>query len=65
MPTNSVTVGYAGIRPKVVGPGEPAADYIVHGPKDHGLSGLVNLMGMESPALTSCLAIAQAVRGLV
>jgi L-2-hydroxyglutarate oxidase LhgO len=65
MPANSVTVGYAGIRPKVVGPGEPAADYIVHGPKDHGLSGFVNLMGMESPALTSCLAIAQAVRGLV
>ena len=65
MPTNSITVGYAGIRPKVVGPGEPAADYIVHGPKDHGLSGFVNLMGMESPALTSCLAIAQAVRGYV
>ncbi len=61
----ALSPGYSGIRPKVVGPGEPAADYIVQGPKDHGLSGLVNLMGMESPALTSCLAIAQAVRAMI
>ena len=49
----------------MVGPGDPAADYVVQGPKDHGCAGLVNLMGMESPALTSCLAIAQAVRAMI
>jgi len=65
LPDHSLSVGYSGIRPKVVGPTEPAADYWVKGPRDHGLSGLVSLMGMESPALTSCLAIGQAVRGLV
>jgi L-2-hydroxyglutarate oxidase LhgO len=48
-----------------VGPNQPAADYLVQGPKEHGLEGLVNLMGMESPGLTSCLAIAQAVREIV
>ncbi len=61
----ALSPGYSGIRPKVVGPGEPAADFVVHGPKDHGLPGFVNLMGMESPALTSCLAIAQAVRAMI
>lgn len=61
----ALTVGYAGVRPKLVGPGQPAADFMVQGPRDHDLPGLVNLFGMESPGLTSCLAIAQAVRGLV
>ena len=65
LPENALSPGYAGIRPKVVGPGDPAADYVVQGPKDHGCAGLVNLMGMESPALTSCLAIAQAVRAMI
>ncbi len=65
LPENSLTPGYAGIRPKIAGPGEPAADYCVLGPADHGRAGLVHLMGMESPALTSCLAIAKAVRALV
>ncbi len=65
LPENALAPGYAGIRPKVSGPGEPAADYCVLGPTDHGRSGLVHLMGMESPALTSCLAIARAVRALV
>jgi L-2-hydroxyglutarate oxidase LhgO len=63
LPDNALAPGYAGIRPKIVGPGEPAADYCVLGPADHGRSGLVHLLGMESPALTSCLAIAKAVRG--
>lgn len=49
---------YSGIRPKVYGPAERSADFIVDGPSEHGLLGLVNLFGIESPGLTSCLAIA-------
>jgi L-2-hydroxyglutarate oxidase LhgO len=49
---------YAGIRPKIVGPGEPAADFIVQGPLEHGIPGLVNLFGIESPGLTASLALA-------
>lgn len=48
---------YAGIRPKLSGPGEPAADFRIDGPAEHGLSGLVNLFGIESPGLTASLAI--------
>ena len=51
--------GYTGVRPKITGPGEPAADYRIDGPADHGLTGLVNLFGIESPGLTSSLAIAE------
>ncbi len=50
--------GYAGIRPKIVGPGAPAADFVIQGPAQHGVPGLVNLFGIESPGLTSALAIA-------
>lgn len=50
--------GYAGLRPKIVGPGAPAADFRIDGPETHGVRGLVNLFGIESPGLTSCLAIA-------
>jgi L-2-hydroxyglutarate oxidase LhgO len=53
--------GYAGVRPKLSGPGEPAADFVISGPADHGCEGLVNLFGIESPGLTASLAIAQAV----
>lgn len=53
--------GYAGIRPKLSGPGEPAADFAVWGPEQHGLPGLVNLFGIESPGLTASLAIADLV----
>ena len=49
---------YAGIRPKIVGPGEPAADFLISGPADHGVEGLVNLFGIESPGLTASLALA-------
>ncbi|PMS30779.1 L-2-hydroxyglutarate oxidase LhgO [Trinickia symbiotica] len=52
---------YAGIRPKLSGPGEPAADFVIQGPAAHGVRGLVNLFGIESPGLTACLAIAQRV----
>jgi L-2-hydroxyglutarate oxidase LhgO len=53
--------GYAGIRPKISGPGESAADFVIQGPREHGLPGLVNLFGIESPGLTAALAIADEV----
>ena len=56
---------YAGIRPKVQAPGEGAADFIIQGPGDHGVKGLVNLYGIESPGLTASLAIAGRVVALV
>jgi L-2-hydroxyglutarate oxidase LhgO len=56
--------GYAGIRPKISAPGEPACDFVIQGPRDHGVPGLVNLFGIESPGLTSCLAIGEWVAAL-
>lgn len=53
--------GYAGIRPKVTGPGEPAADFVIEGAERHGCEGLVNLFGIEPPGLTASLAIADLV----
>lgn len=52
---------YAGIRPKLADAGQPTHDFVIHGPADHGISGLVNLFGIESPGLTASLAIAQRV----
>jgi len=52
---------YAGIRPKLQGPGEPVADFCIQDSSTHGLQGLVNLFGIESPGLTASLAIAQRV----
>lgn len=65
LPDGVLTPGYAGIRPKVHGPGEPAADFMIEGPAQHGLPGLVNLFGIESPGLTSSLAIADHVLALL
>jgi L-2-hydroxyglutarate oxidase LhgO len=56
---------YAGIRPKLSGPGQPAADFMVQGPADHGAGRIVNLFGIESPGLTASLAISDHVRGLL
>jgi L-2-hydroxyglutarate oxidase LhgO len=56
---------YAGIRPKLAGPDGGFADFRIDGPEDHGLPGLVNLFGIESPGLTSCLAIAERVKALL
>lgn len=53
--------GYAGVRAKLSGPGEPAADFLIQTPADHRLPGLVNLFGIESPGLTASLAIAERV----
>jgi L-2-hydroxyglutarate oxidase LhgO len=50
--------GYAGIRPKISGPNEPAADFVVQGPSEHGVPGLVNMYGIESPGLTASLPLA-------
>jgi L-2-hydroxyglutarate oxidase LhgO len=52
---------YAGIRPKLTGPGEPAADFMIEGPAQHGLAGLTHLFGIESPGLTASLSLAEAV----
>ena len=57
--------GYAGMRPKIHGPDAPAADFVIQGPTVHGVAGLVNLFGIESPGLTSALAIAEHVAKLV
>jgi len=57
--------GYAGIRPKISGPGAPNADFVVSGPADHGLAGVVNLFGIESPGITASLALAEIVAAKV
>ncbi len=57
----ALQAGYAGIRPKISGPGAAAADFKIEGPVTHGVPGLVNLFGIESPGLTSSLAIASKV----
>lgn len=58
LPDNSLVPDYCGIRPKLTGQGEPAADFMIDGPAAHGLPRLVNLFGIESPGLTSALSIA-------
>jgi L-2-hydroxyglutarate oxidase LhgO len=65
LPDNTLVPDYAGIRPKLTGPGEPAADFMIDGPGDHGMTGLVNLFGIESPGLTSSLPLADAVVALL
>jgi len=56
---------YCGIRPKISGPGEPAADFVIAGPLQHSLGGLVHLFGIESPGLTASLALADDVAALL
>jgi len=53
--------GYSGIRPKLGRPGDPASDFIIQGAETHGLKGLINLFGIESPGLTASLALADIV----
>jgi L-2-hydroxyglutarate oxidase LhgO len=65
LPEDALQVSYAGIRPKISGPGEVAADFCVQGPQTHGMPGLVNLFGIESPGLTSALALAEMVSALL
>ncbi len=61
LPDNALMPGYAGIRPKLQAPGEPAVDFVIQGFAEHGVVGLVNLYGIESPGLTASLAIADQV----
>ena len=56
----ALSPAYSGVRPKISGPDDPAADFLIQGPQEHGVPGLVNLFGVESPGLTACLAIADA-----
>jgi len=65
LPDGALQPGYAGIRPKIRGPGEPAQDFRIDGPQTHGVPGLVNLFGIESPGLTASLAIAEHVAALL
>jgi L-2-hydroxyglutarate oxidase LhgO len=58
LPDGALLPAYAGIRPKIAGPGMPAADFVIEGPREHGVPGVVNLFGIESPGLTAALAIA-------
>jgi len=57
LPDGALMAGYAGIRPKIQPAGAPAQDFVIEGPASHGVPGLVNLFGIESPGLTSALAI--------
>jgi L-2-hydroxyglutarate oxidase LhgO len=63
LPDGALEPGYAGIRPKISGRDAPAADFVVQGPRTHGVPGLVNLFGIESPGLTASLPLADAVLG--
>jgi L-2-hydroxyglutarate oxidase LhgO len=61
----ALSPGYSGIRPKIQAPSEPARDFMIEGPRDHGVPGLVNLFGIESPGLTASLALGDMVAGLL
>lgn len=63
LPEDALQPAYAGIRPKLHGPDETFADFCIQGPEAHGIEGLVNLFGIESPGLTASLAIAEEVAG--
>jgi L-2-hydroxyglutarate oxidase LhgO len=65
LPDGALQPSYSGVRPKIHGPGMPAPDFRIDGPERHGIHGLVNLFGIESPGLTSSLAIGDYVRDLV
>ncbi|MNT86781.1 hypothetical protein D3C72_2271100 [compost metagenome] len=61
MTVERLTPDYAGIRPKIHGPDDPQPDFQLHGREHHGIDGLMALFGIESPGLTSSLAIGEAV----
>ncbi len=61
LPDGALEPGYAGIRPKITAKDAPAADFVVQGPRAHGVPGLVNLFGIESPGLTASLPLADVV----
>jgi L-2-hydroxyglutarate oxidase LhgO len=61
LPDGALQPAYAGVRPKIARPGGPSTDFLIQTEDEHGVSGLVNLFGIESPGLTACLAIADEV----
>ncbi|WP_243303718.1 NAD(P)/FAD-dependent oxidoreductase [Geothrix oryzisoli] len=63
LPDGALQPAYAGIRPKLHGPDEPAPDFLIQREGAHGVAGLVNLLGIESPGLTACLALAEEAAG--
>jgi L-2-hydroxyglutarate oxidase LhgO len=65
LPDGALQPGYAGMRPKIQAPHEAARDFVLQGPAEHGVPGLVNLFGIESPGLTSSLAIGERVAQLL
>ncbi len=65
LPDDSLTLDYSGIRPRLNGPGGAPADWLMQGPAQHGIPGLLNLFGFESPGITASLAIADAAAGLL
>jgi L-2-hydroxyglutarate oxidase LhgO len=65
LPDGALQPSYSGVRPKIYGPGEAAPDFRVDGPAFHGVRGLINLFGIESPGLTSSLAIGEHVLALL
>ena len=65
LPDGALQPGYSGIRPKIVPRGAPAQDFVIQGPALHGVPGLVNLYGIESPGLTASLSLAGAVRDIL
>jgi L-2-hydroxyglutarate oxidase LhgO len=65
LPENALAPAYCGIRPKIAGPGEPSADFMIQGPRDHGIEGFWNLFGIESPGLTASLAVGAELRSRV
>ncbi|MCP5161531.1 MAG: NAD(P)/FAD-dependent oxidoreductase [Hahellaceae bacterium] len=65
LPEGSLQPSYCGIRPKLSGPGEANADFVLQDETQHGISGLINLLGIESPGLTASLAIARQVKSLL
>jgi L-2-hydroxyglutarate oxidase LhgO len=64
LPDGALMPSYSGMRPKIVPPAVAAQDFLIQGPADHGVAGLINLFGIESPGLTSSLAIADHVAEL-
>jgi L-2-hydroxyglutarate oxidase LhgO len=65
VPAERLAPAYAGIRPKLSGPAEPARDFLISGPAEHGIPGIVNLFGIESPGLTACLALGDVVAAMI
>jgi L-2-hydroxyglutarate oxidase LhgO len=61
LPRGALAPAYSGVRPKLQSPGQAAVDFVLQGPADHGVAGLMNLFGIESPGLTSSLALAEEV----